>query len=181
MLGQARDHADRESAHLRSGAYPLDVKDIRVLFPRIRREIAALRLLRLPGVAQLRDEGIEEGRPFLVMDLVQGAPFPGAPAGGGDTATAATESAARARLQELQTGCAQLAAEAITSDAARMATFEPNVRHKIEEFGDILIAHAHTPDGTRHPHGLRIRRTVDVDIALHAVHLTKAIAAGFRP
>lgn len=29
---------------------------------------------------------------------------------------------------------AQLAAEAITSDAARMATFEPNVRHKIEEF-----------------------------------------------
>src|SRR5262249_41799381 len=33
---------------------------------RIRREISALRLLRLPGVVQLLDEGTEAGQAFLV-------------------------------------------------------------------------------------------------------------------
>ena len=44
---------------------------------RIRREIATLRMLRFPGVVRLIDEGIAEGRPFLVMELVDGRPFPG--------------------------------------------------------------------------------------------------------
>ncbi|MDI1447782.1 serine/threonine-protein kinase [Polyangium sp. 6x1] len=44
---------------------------------RARREISTLRLLRLPGVARLFDEGTEEGCPFLVMELVAGLPFPG--------------------------------------------------------------------------------------------------------
>ena len=44
---------------------------------RFRREVAALRLLRLPGVVRLLDDGIHEGRPFVVMDLVRGLPFPG--------------------------------------------------------------------------------------------------------
>lgn len=46
---------------------------------RVRREIATLRLFRVPGVVRLRDEGIEDGMTFMVMDLVRGAPFPGAP------------------------------------------------------------------------------------------------------
>ncbi|XXX76127.1 protein kinase [Sorangium sp. So ce134] len=45
---------------------------------RVRREVAALRMLRCPGVVQLLDEGIDQGRPFLVMELVNGSPFPGA-------------------------------------------------------------------------------------------------------
>jgi len=44
---------------------------------RIRREVAALRLLRLPGVVRLLDEGVDEGRAFLVMERVAGLPFPG--------------------------------------------------------------------------------------------------------
>jgi hypothetical protein len=46
---------------------------------RARREIAALRLLRLPGVVTLQDEGDHDGAPFLVMELVDGRPFPGCP------------------------------------------------------------------------------------------------------
>ncbi len=44
---------------------------------RVRREIAALRLLRLPGVVRLLDEGLDRGRAFLVMEHVDGLPFPG--------------------------------------------------------------------------------------------------------
>ncbi|WP_437570129.1 protein kinase domain-containing protein [Sorangium sp. So ce542] len=47
---------------------------------RVRREITTLRMLRIPGVVQLLDDGVEEGRPFLVMERVEGAPFPGRPA-----------------------------------------------------------------------------------------------------
>ena len=46
---------------------------------RARREIAALRLLRLPGVVTLQDEGTFEDAPFLVMEFVEGAAFPGRP------------------------------------------------------------------------------------------------------
>src|SRR5512145_392564 len=46
---------------------------------RVRREIAALRLARLPSVVRLLDEGLEDGQAFLVMERVRGAPFPGAP------------------------------------------------------------------------------------------------------
>ena len=45
---------------------------------RIRREIAALRMLRVPGVVQLLDEGVDEEGAYVVMERVQGAPFPGA-------------------------------------------------------------------------------------------------------
>ncbi len=47
------------------------------MLARIRREITTLRLLRFPGVVRLIDEGIADGRPFLVMELVDGRPFPG--------------------------------------------------------------------------------------------------------
>lgn len=46
---------------------------------RIRREVAALRLLRIPGVVRLLDEGIESGWVYLVMEFVRGRPFPGRP------------------------------------------------------------------------------------------------------
>lgn len=46
---------------------------------RLRREIAMLRLLRLPGVVRLVDEGIDNDRHFLVTELVPGGSFPGLP------------------------------------------------------------------------------------------------------
>ncbi|MDF1798654.1 MAG: protein kinase [Planctomycetota bacterium] len=45
--------------------------------PQLRAEVAALRLLHLPGVARLLDEGLHGERPFLVLELVSGTPFPG--------------------------------------------------------------------------------------------------------
>lgn len=45
---------------------------------RQRREAAALRLLGIPGVVPLLDDGVDDGCPFLVMELIEGAPFPGA-------------------------------------------------------------------------------------------------------
>ncbi len=44
---------------------------------RARKEVAALRLLRVPGVVELLDAGTEDGRPWLAMELVPGLPFPG--------------------------------------------------------------------------------------------------------
>ena len=54
---------------------------LKILGPKIserdlRRETVALRALRLDGVAQLLDEGTHDGRPFLVMQLFEGTPFP---------------------------------------------------------------------------------------------------------
>jgi tetratricopeptide (TPR) repeat protein len=46
---------------------------------RVRREVSALRLLRIPGVVALLDEGMSDEQPFLVMERVEGRPFPGAP------------------------------------------------------------------------------------------------------
>ncbi len=43
------------------------------------REIAVLRMLCLPGVVRLRDEGFDERRAFIVTDYVEGSPFPAAP------------------------------------------------------------------------------------------------------
>ena len=45
--------------------------------PHVRREIATLRSLRLPGVVRLLDEGMDGERPFLVMERIYGAAFPG--------------------------------------------------------------------------------------------------------
>jgi Protein kinase domain len=44
---------------------------------RTRREINALRWLRLPGVVHMRDDGVDRDRYFIAMDLVEGLPFPG--------------------------------------------------------------------------------------------------------
>lgn len=46
---------------------------------RLRREIAMLRLLRLPGVVRLVDEGLDGERHFMVTELVPGSAFPGLP------------------------------------------------------------------------------------------------------
>ncbi|MGQ0613726.1 MAG: protein kinase domain-containing protein [Planctomycetaceae bacterium] len=46
----------------------------------MRREVSALRLLDLPGVVRLLDDGVHEGLPYVVMRKVAGAPFPGHPA-----------------------------------------------------------------------------------------------------
>lgn len=43
----------------------------------IRHEALALRLLRLPGVVEMRDSGRDGERSFLVMGRVEGRPFPG--------------------------------------------------------------------------------------------------------
>lgn len=43
----------------------------------VRREVSALRLLRIPGVVRLFDEGVDRGRGFLVMERAVGQPFPG--------------------------------------------------------------------------------------------------------
>ena len=43
----------------------------------VRREIALLRWLRIPGVVRLIDDGAEHGAVFCVMDLLDGLPFPG--------------------------------------------------------------------------------------------------------
>ena len=54
-------------------------RSARALEPaRLRREIAVLRMLRLPGIVELVDEGSHRGRPFLVTTFVRGSPFPGA-------------------------------------------------------------------------------------------------------
>lgn len=44
---------------------------------RIRRETTALRLLVFPGVVRLLDEGKDGGQIYVVMELVEGRPFPG--------------------------------------------------------------------------------------------------------
>lgn len=46
---------------------------------RVRREIAALRLLRVRGVVKLIEEGISEGAAYLAMERVRGSDFPGRP------------------------------------------------------------------------------------------------------
>jgi hypothetical protein len=60
---------------------PVAVKVLRELRGRsvetFRRETAILRIVRVPGVVGLLDDGQERGRPFVVMDLVEGVPFPG--------------------------------------------------------------------------------------------------------
>jgi hypothetical protein len=47
------------------------------LGPQVRRELVALRLLRLPGVVRLLDDGEDRGQTFLVTELLPGGPFTG--------------------------------------------------------------------------------------------------------
>lgn len=69
---QARDRVDETAVAL---------KWIRRGDPAIERqaraEIATLRMLQVPGVVALRDEGVARGRTFVVMERVEGKPFPG--------------------------------------------------------------------------------------------------------
>lgn len=44
---------------------------------RFRREVMALRLLRVRGVVRMIDDGVHRGRPFIVMEKIDGQPFPG--------------------------------------------------------------------------------------------------------
>ena len=60
------------------------------MLARIRREITTLRTLRIPGAVKLVDDGVEHGRPFLVMELVEGRPFPGTSATGAGTSRCMT-------------------------------------------------------------------------------------------
>ncbi len=59
------------------------VKVLRTMAPtdmmRLHREISMLRLLSLPGVVRLLDEGLDGDRPFFVMEYVPGSSFPGVP------------------------------------------------------------------------------------------------------
>jgi serine/threonine protein kinase len=45
-----------------------------------RAEVSLLRLLRLPNLVHLLDDGVQDGQPFLVTELVDGTQFPGVPA-----------------------------------------------------------------------------------------------------
>lgn len=53
---------------------PLDPEGL----ARFHREVGALALLRIPGVARLIADGLHGDQPYLVMERVNGAPFPGA-------------------------------------------------------------------------------------------------------
>lgn len=44
---------------------------------RVRREVAALRILRLPGVVRILDDGVFENQHFIVMEILSGTRFPG--------------------------------------------------------------------------------------------------------
>ena len=49
---------------------------VEVPLARIQLEVAALRQ-RVPGVVDLLDDGVEDGRAYVVMEIVDGRPFPG--------------------------------------------------------------------------------------------------------
>lgn len=65
----------------RATGRPVAIKRPRSLDPqlieRARREVLALRLLQVPGVVQLVDDGEDEDGVYLVTQLVEGLPFPG--------------------------------------------------------------------------------------------------------
>jgi hypothetical protein len=64
-----------------------------------RAEAALLRLLRLPGVVRLFEDGVDPVGPYLVMELVVGEPFPGRP---GPLPWADLEDVALALLETLE-------------------------------------------------------------------------------
>ncbi|MDP2313820.1 MAG: serine/threonine-protein kinase [Pseudomonadota bacterium] len=81
LLGTGAFGAVHEARDLVTGA-TVAVKLLRAPGLR-RREAAALRGLHLPGVVRLLDEGEEEGVGFLVMERIEGTPFPPDPGVGG--------------------------------------------------------------------------------------------------
>ncbi len=72
---EAYDEVDRIPAAVKVLDRPLGGHAARLAL--VRREVACLRLLRLPGVVSLHDDGIEDDRYVLAMELVAGEPFPG--------------------------------------------------------------------------------------------------------
>ncbi|MDI3289400.1 serine/threonine-protein kinase [Polyangium sp. 15x6] len=74
-------HGEVWDAHDRLSGERVALKILRPgtgeLAARACREVASLRLLRLPGIVRLIDEGIEDEHPFVVMERAEGAPFPG--------------------------------------------------------------------------------------------------------
>lgn len=66
---------DRESGHRAALKLVRGLSDDRIRA--VRREIAFLRWLRLPGVVRLLDDGADGEEVFCVMDLVRGERFPG--------------------------------------------------------------------------------------------------------
>lgn len=82
VLGRGAHGRVWEAADLLTGervALKILSTDFSASGARLRREVASMRLLRLSGVVRLLDEGTDGGRPFLVMERVRGAPFPGEP------------------------------------------------------------------------------------------------------
>lgn len=79
----------------RIGGAEVAVKLVPALAPieqeQVRREVAALRWLRLPGVVQLLDDGDVDQSRFLVMELVEGQPFLDQRARWGDVAAPTLE------------------------------------------------------------------------------------------
>ncbi len=68
VVWEAHDRLSGETVAIKLFAAQLEA--------RIRREIVVLRLLRLPGVVRLLDEGVDQGVAFIVMERVEGDPFP---------------------------------------------------------------------------------------------------------
>ncbi len=63
----------------------------------VRAEVSALRFLHLPGIVTMLDEGTDQGRPFIVMQYVEGSPFPG----GSEKTGQPTDGAAWAKIQDV--------------------------------------------------------------------------------
>jgi eukaryotic-like serine/threonine-protein kinase len=80
LLGRGSSGQVWEAEDLVGGvrvAVKLLTEDLGTETARIRQEVSALRLLRIPGVVELIDDGVDGSQHFLVMELVAGAPFPG--------------------------------------------------------------------------------------------------------
>ncbi|MFO0756294.1 MAG: serine/threonine-protein kinase [Byssovorax sp.] len=79
LIGRG-SHGEVWEAREGAGGAPLAVKilrpDVDFSPARVQVETAALRQ-RLPGVVELYRDGIDDGRPYLVMELIQGERFPG--------------------------------------------------------------------------------------------------------
>lgn len=109
------------------------------LLPRIRREITTLRLLRFPGVVRLIDDGIADGKPFIVMELVDGKPFPG----GSSEERASWSTIAGPTLALLETLSHVHAAGVIHRDLKpENVLVRPDGRPVVLDFG---ISQLHTP------------------------------------
>jgi len=112
----------------------------------VRREIAVLRLLRLPGVVRLLDDGVFERTPFLVTERLHGRRFPGrdTPAAWDDvapTALALIEAVARMHANGVLHG--DLKPENVIVDASGA----PTILDLGISTGPAVVPRERTPDG----------------------------------